>query len=277
MSKTNNNRAVNIIAVGLLLVVGGIVAYVYFLQPAQQPAEQPAQPNIAAPDAGQPEVEAKKPDPPEPLSPDTLENPDDEKIRELAGELSANEEFKSWLENEYMLGKFVAVVENLSKGKVPRNLIIFLEPEGKFAVIEKEGVTILDTKSYSRYDHLAKAFASIDSGKAKRLIGRLMPWLEAKYREIGRPDLDFKGALALAIAEFLKVPLITKDIPLRPDPVIYKITIEELEAMSDAQKQLLRMGPENIRKIQAKLKEIGRALGMSEVLDKVRPIIYPLD
>jgi hypothetical protein len=37
----------------------------------------------------------------------------------------------------------------------------------------------------------------------------------------------------------------------------------ELESLSQAQKHLLRMGPENILRIQSKLRELAKALGIA--------------
>ncbi len=42
----------------------------------------------------------------------------------------------------------------------------------------------------------------------------------------------------------------------------YRYVDPKLEALSPAQKQLLRMGPENAQKIQAKLRELAGVLGL---------------
>jgi len=44
----------------------------------------------------------------------------------------------------------------------------------------------------------------------------------------------------------------------------YYMTDEDLEELSDAQQHLLRMGPQNTRKIQKKLREIAVELGVPE-------------
>jgi hypothetical protein len=46
--------------------------------------------------------------------------------------------------------------------------------------------------------------------------------------------------------------------------VSYAIADETLEALSQAQKQLLRMGPKNVREIQGKIRELAAALGVAE-------------
>jgi hypothetical protein len=47
---------------------------------------------------------------------------------------------------------------------------------------------------------------------------------------------------------------------VRPAPVLYQFTDPRLERLSGAQKQLLRMGPRNVRIVQDKLREVARAL-----------------
>ena len=44
----------------------------------------------------------------------------------------------------------------------------------------------------------------------------------------------------------------------------YQMVDENLEDLDDAQKDLLRMGPQNIRKVQNKLREMALALGVPE-------------
>jgi hypothetical protein len=54
------------------------------------------------------------------------------------------------------------------------------------------------------------------------------------------------------------------DIALKEGVISYYMVDEDLEGLSDAQKHLLRMGPQNIRKIQNKLREMAVALGVPE-------------
>ena len=44
------------------------------------------------------------------------------------------------------------------------------------------------------------------------------------------------------------------------DSVMYKYADERLESLSDPQKQLLRTGPDNMRRIKAKLRELKDSL-----------------
>jgi hypothetical protein len=56
--------------------------------------------------------------------------------------------------------------------------------------------------------------------------------------------------------------VIEGDIPLRQKVISYAYVDEKLESLSPAQKHLLRMGPRNVRIIQAKLREIAALLNL---------------
>jgi hypothetical protein len=68
------------------------------------------------------------------------------------------------------------------------------------------------------------------------------------------------------MVELLRTPVVKGDILLEEEEgvVTYQMADYSLENLSEAQKHLLRMGPENIRKIQGKLREMARALGVPE-------------
>ena len=53
-------------------------------------------------------------------------------------------------------------------------------------------------------------------------------------------------------------------IALKMSGIVYAYADPRLEGLSPAQKQLLRMGPENVKAIQAKLREIAAVLQIPE-------------
>ena len=207
--------------------------------------------------------------PPEPLA----SEPDDEQLRALLGELSGHPSFSKWLEHA-ALGRLAAVVAMIARGESPRTILGFLPVEGKFQTLRRGEREFVDPQSYSRYDALVEVFLSLDARATARLIARLKPWLDRKVREIEKPGTTFRKLLVQAMGELLEVPCVTGDVPLFTTAVVMKIDIPELEAMSEAQKHLFRMGPENVRKVQGKLRELGRALGLARELAAYRPIAF---
>jgi hypothetical protein len=60
------------------------------------------------------------------------------------------------------------------------------------------------------------------------------------------------------------VPVVDGDIALQPAGIGYAYADPRLETMSAAQKQLFRMGPDNVRAVQGKLREIASLLSIPE-------------
>jgi hypothetical protein len=199
---------------------------------------------------------------PEPLQVDLAES--DGVVRDRAQEISSHPEFAAWLESKNLITKFTAAVDNIAQGSIPRAHIDFFKPKGKFRTFMRGGRHYISPASYARYNLAANVLNSLDVADTVRLYRQLKPAIQEAFRELGYPEENFQNTLILAIHELLKVPVVEKNIPLESKVISFAIADSRLEGMSDAQKSLLRMGPENVRKIQAKLREFGLALGLAE-------------
>jgi hypothetical protein len=214
---------------------------------------------VSAPAASAPEETGARVRPPIELPPLQESDP---LVRELAGRLSLHPKLAAWLLPEGLIERFVAVVANISGGESPSAHIDFLAPEGAFSVIETEEVLYIDPRSYDRYNLMADAFASLDTQRAVAVYVTLRPLIDEAYRDLGHPDEDFDDALRQALYELLEVPVLREQVAVTPRVLTYKFADRELEALSPAQRHFLRMGPTNIPKIRAKLREIASALGI---------------
>lgn len=184
----------------------------------------------------------------------------DEVTRELVAELSSHPKLVEWLAHEDLVRRFTASVANIAEGKSPRAHLDFLRPSEPFTVLEKRGDYIVDPASYERYNLVTGIFASLNTEAAVRLYRELEPIINEAYQEIAPPNRRFRSTLMQAIQHLLKVPIIEDDVYLKEKVVTYEMLNEELEGLSDAQRQLLRMGPHNVRIIQQKLTELETAL-----------------
>ena len=257
----------------LALVAVGFGAYVLFLR-RQPPPTSPAQeavPPAAAPAAP---VAPASPEPPaapgggEPESvPATTLPPlaeSDAVVRELAGGLSQHPGLSGWLSGQGLIQRFVAVVDNLAEGTSPRPHLLFLAPEASFQTVTRNGRLYVDPRSYGRYDGVADVLASLDPRAAVGLYRQLQPLCEEAYRELGHPPGRFDDVLAKAIQTLLATPVVEGEIELTPKVVTYAFADPRLEALSPAQRHLLRMGPRNVRLIQGELRALAAALGVPE-------------
>lgn len=187
----------------------------------------------------------------------------DKLIRELAKELSSHPELARWLMTKDLIRIFVAAVDNIAEGQSPRPHIRFFSTKGKFQVSKRGETFYIDPRSFKRYDLVAEVFNSIDIEGTVTLYRRSKPVIQEAYRDLGYPDKDFDKTLTKAITELLKVPAVN-NLSVEKEVITYKMTNPRLERLTEAQKHLLRMGAENIQKIQEKLRELAVTLGIPE-------------
>lgn len=184
----------------------------------------------------------------------------DEAIRQLAAGLSSRPELSAWLANEDIVRRFVASVDSVAEGRSPAQQVEFLRPPTPFKALPRAGGHVIDPSSYHRYDLIGDVVASLDPEGTVALLEELKPLIDDAYAEIAPPGRSFEERLHAAIDELLEVPVIEGDVPVEQKVTTFAYSDETLEALSSVQRQLLRMGPDNVRKIQAKLREINAVL-----------------
>lgn len=217
--------------------------------------EEPLRPLPAPAEPESPPAEEEKSSEPLPRLDES-----DATVRAMAASLSRHPKLARWLATDELIRRFVRVVANVAYGESPRTHVRFLEPEGDF-VAEGQGEELrVDPRSYARYDVLTEVFVSLDDRGVAELYGYLSPLMEQAYRELGYPDASFAQLLRRAVDELLAVPIVEPEAPLRPRVISYEFADPTLENLTDPQKQLLRMGPTNVRRIQAKLRELMRLI-----------------
>ncbi len=193
----------------------------------------------------------------------------DRLVRRSIRDLSTSPALSGWTNADHLIRRFVTLVDNIARGKIPRKQMAFFAPKGQFQVMESKGTLIIDPKSYQRYDVYADFLSSLDSAQAADLYRRLEPIINLAYQDLGNPQSRFDTALFQAIGHLQKTPVVEGDIALIRPSVMYKFNAKELEVLSPAQKQLLRTGPRNTRIIQRKLSSIAGAIRSNSADSKV--------
>jgi hypothetical protein len=185
-------------------------------------------------------------------------------VRELVGALSANPVVAAWLATDRLIVNFVVVTGRIADGQAPVAELKAIGPVGApFRVRSSAQGATIDPSSYRRYDRYAQAVAAIDAQGAARVYQTLKPRIDEADRNFGGSG-NFDPELERAIVELLKVPAVEGDVALRMAGIGYAFADPKLEGLSRAQKQLLRMGPQNVRAIQGKLREIAAVLGIPD-------------
>lgn len=243
-------------AIGGLLLAAVVAVYVLLIWNRDPPAEVADTTGVATTT-----VEAQ----PEGAPAHDIEVPPleetDPLVRQLLSALSSHPRLAAWLTTDGLIRNFTVVVDNVASGSSPAPQLTVLKPSETFAVAGQGEQAVIDPASYARYDPLADAFASLDPEGAARIYATLKPRIEEAYRArfIGAP---FEERLERAIVLLLQTPEPGADVALKPAGIGYAYADPKLEALSGAQKQLLRMGPRNVRLVKAQLREIALAIGI---------------
>jgi hypothetical protein len=191
-------------------------------------------------------------------SPGDSEN---EMVRRAVARLSAHPQFAALLVTDRLLVRFVTAVDAVAGGYSPREQVEFLRPSRPFVVRESEGGLVAAAGSYHRYDLAADVVDSIAIDDAVELYRGLQPRLEAIYEDVGWSGENFDSRLREAIDHLLEVESVSGPFDLEQRAIVYAYADDHVEQLSDAQKQLLRMGPTNSQRVLAKMHELREIMG----------------
>ena len=182
-------------------------------------------------------------------------------VRELVAKLSSHPQLARWLVTDDLVRRTAKVVGNLAWDEDPRPHVPFLKPTAPFQVQQGATATTIDPRSYQRYDLAVDVFTSIDTPGAVALYRRFRPLLTQAYAELGYPD-NFDTAVRTAVRTVLETPELREQPQVVGSVKAYRYVDPELEALPDAQKLLLRSGPDNARRTKAKVRELATAAGI---------------
>jgi hypothetical protein len=195
-----------------------------------------------------------------------LLNDSDQLIRDGVVSLTRHEHINRWLSPNELIRKIVVFTDNIANGRIVREPVRVLAPEGAFQVQKMtEKAFIMDEASYDRYNIFTQVITSIDAQRAGELYSLLSPLFQGAFDELGYPDQKFSDVLFRAIGRLLETPVITTPIMLTQPVVMYEFADSKLESLNSVQKQMIRMGPKNTRALQAKIGEI--ALELRAILE----------
>jgi Protein of unknown function (DUF3014) len=251
---TKRSAAIWVFA-GVIVVASAIAVYFVGLKRPAAPVAAPAQ--VEAPAR-----------PAQPLGGDAAQidlpplDQTDSLVREMVRMISSHPTVAAWLASNGLIRNFATVVGNVADGKTPAGQLRALRPSSEFRTLGRSGALSIDPRSYERYDTIAAAAASLDPAGSARLYATLKPRIEEANRALGSPDTTFDRTLERALVSLLATPVVDGPIRVEPTGIVYAFASPRLENLTDAQKQLLRTGPRNVRTIQSALREIALALGI---------------
>ena len=198
----------------------------------------------------------------EPTLPSLAES--DGYIRGLIADIPVNDlPILEWFDQEELILLFAEALAVFSAGQVPRSMRGLLQPDGKFFVNNADGKYFMNATSYRRFNKLIDRFVAISPSAVAYILKNCEPLFSQALIVIGS-EKSFHNLLRDVVRDVSRTPLIYEDIELLRPKVLYTFADPVLESLSPLQKQLLRMGPSNIERIQAYMEGLFIDFGINE-------------
>ena len=214
--------------------------------PSETPVEVPNYPIAPPPDAA-------------PASPDAAPVDSDAVMRNgLAGLFGAA--FDKYFSSTDIVRRIVVTVDNLPREKVARRLMPVKPVPGPMTVTGSGDTLVLDESNAARYRTYIHLVDTVPTAAVVDAYVRNYPAFQQRYVELGYPDGYFNNRLVEVIDHLLAAPELAGPLRLAQPKVLYTFADPELEKLSEGQKIMLRMGPDNAARVKAKLREIRAAV-----------------
>ena len=225
------------------------------LEAAQSMQEPVIEPSYEPEPVSEPETPIDLPEPiiPPPVS---LQNSDPQvqmAIADIAPELS------KWLVPDEQIRKWVLTVDMMADGTLPKRYRPIDFPMSSFSIDEKDSVKLVSESNFDRLNEIINTATRIEPTVLARYYKEWLPTLEKAYAEQGKKG-SFDQRLRQTMSQILAAePLDQTPVLIRPK-VLYQYADVKLEAASDIEKLLWRMGPENSEQLQNFVRELRNAL-----------------
>lgn len=226
------------------------------LWPREPPPEPPPVAAAPAPEVG----------PVAPAAPAPDESPVDAAgARPVLEKISSNVLVRAWLAEGNPIRRLVVLLANLSEGAVPRKILGAFAPGSPFSVERRGGTTVIAPESYARYHAVGDAVDTMDAKACASAYRRLRGVLEPALTELGYPPGSLDRLTLRALKRIEDAPVADGDVAVRQEDGMWLFADARLEKLGDLDKQLLRLGPRNERRVQAKARELRDALKLPAV------------
>ncbi|QYX65123.1 DUF3014 domain-containing protein [Shewanella putrefaciens] len=209
-----------------------------------------------------PETDTNSPEPPAVTEPEVVVEPvpalaeSDAFVQRKALAIINNNVLSSSLVQQDLARQFVVFVDNLAQGELTRKVSPLKGPEKLFSVSEITNKVYLNPEGFHRYDAYVDSIAKMDEQTLMATYKQMTPMLEEAFSELGYSNAKFNDRMLQAIKILLAAPIIEDPIELSSISVNYLFVDPNLEALPSAQKLLIRMGPENTRKLKVALRKL---------------------
>ena len=273
-----------IVVIVLLVLAAAFFGWRWYQQQQQktvEPAPVAAAPNDApatpAPAASGPQNPVDALAPPDAALPALADS--DARVMKALAELLGGQSVSAFLRPDGIARRFVATVDNLAREQAPASAWPVQPTPQRFTAEGQGQAQTIAAGNAARYNGVVRFAESVDPAKAAAVYARLYPLFQQAYEELGYPGRYFNDRLVAVIDHLLQAPEprgpvqvrlveVKGEVPSQRPWVRYEYADPKLEALSSGQKILVRMGPENERRMKASLRGLRQQIATGEVAKK---------
>ncbi|MCQ2403020.1 MAG: DUF3014 domain-containing protein [Lentisphaeria bacterium] len=179
--------------------------------------------------------------------------PTESELLEAAGALTGNPLFQQLLSQDSTLKLLVRLLDAVANGEAPVGLLNFVGDFQKFqAGRNAEGYLAATTATTNRFGRFIDAFTSIPPADAAGWYRRAEPKMQEILRAMGYHELTMRQLVTNAFTVILQIPEFSFDPELVPRGAeIFEYQDPIFQGLNDAQKLIVRQGPENCAKVRS--------------------------
>lgn len=257
-----------ILAIIVLAVI--VLAGIYLVRLAMHPATSSANPQPAAPAAPSTAAPAS--------AASTIQHPiaqanagpalastaplpaladSDSGVLDALAALASGGNLRALLMPNQVIARVVATVDALPRQSLGDTRILPLHtPQGTLLTRQDNGVTLIDARNADRYAPYVAVLQNVDPHALVAWYKHNYPLFQQAYRELGYPRGYFNDRALVAIDDMLAAPDLHDPVAVVRHGPNYVFVDPQLQSLSNGQKLMLRMGPENEAQFKAKLRMI---------------------
>lgn len=269
-----NRTTIIIVAVVLMATAAGL--YVWNSRRAVHPATSP--PPAAEAPSSAPQVPAIRHPVQDIAQPDAAATGElaqtNDQVRALLVDWLGRDAVQQFLQLDDFTRHAVVTVDNLGRPHAAPRLWPVNPTAGRYSIETKDGLLYPTADNARRYAGFVAFVEGIDARRASAIYARNYALFQKQYEELGYPGRYFNDRLVEVIDLMIATPVPAQPPALKltdvKGPVAsthpwlrYEFADPALEALPAGQKMMLRVGPEQQKRLRAKLVELRAALTRS--------------
>ena len=190
----------------------------------------------------------------------------DASVREALPGIAGGADLRSILVQSQIISRVVATVDALPRQSMGSTHILPLRtPGGALQTEQSNGGTVITAANADRYRPYMLVVGKVDPHALVAWYKHNYPLFQEAYRELGYPHGYFNDRLIAAIDDMLAAPDVNQPVAVVRAGAHYHFVEPQWQSLSNGQKLMLRLGPDNEEQFKAKLRMIRQLLAGAQV------------